>query len=129
MERRWLVQLSSSGEDRVDEELTIRGQAAPEWREHYQTAAERSDRYGRVWSGRFPGSHLASVEMPGIDDRNAPVRVHAIVEVPHLARPSGAGTWELPVAGRDSELVRSYARLSARRHELVLAYPWQTRKS
>ncbi len=29
------------------------------------------------------------------------------------------------MAGRDSELVRSYARLSARRHELVLAYPWQ----
>ena len=93
VERRWLVQLSASGEDRADEEITIRGQAAPEWREHYQTAAERSDRYGRVWSGRFPGAHLALVEMPAIDDCNAPVRVHAIIEVPHLARPGGAGTW------------------------------------
>ena len=37
----------------------------------------------------------------------------------------GARSVELPVSGRDPDFVRTYARLSARRQDLVLAYPWQ----
>ena len=125
VERRWQVALEASGDARVDEELTIRGQAAPNWREHYQTEGERKDRYGRVWSGRFPGARLESVAMPAIEDRNAPVTVRAGVTVPRLARAAGAGGLDLPVTGRDADFVRTYARLSARRQELVLGYPWQ----
>jgi hypothetical protein len=62
--------------------------------------------------------------MPGIADRNAPVTVRAGVTVPHLGRASGGGL-DLPVTGRDADFVRTYARLSARRQELVLGYPWQ----
>ena len=29
------------------------------------------------------------------------------------------------MTGRDADFVRTYARLSARRQELVLGYPWQ----
>jgi transglutaminase-like putative cysteine protease/Flp pilus assembly protein TadD len=125
VQRRWQVALEASGDARVDEELIIRGQAAPNWREHYQTEGERKDRYGRVWSGRFPGARLDAVAMPGIGDRNAPVTVRAGVTVPRLARASGAGALDLPVTGRDADFVRTYARLSARRQELVLGYPWQ----
>jgi transglutaminase-like putative cysteine protease len=125
VERRWQVALEASGDARVDEELIIRGQAAPNWREHYQTEGERKDRYGRVWNGRFPGARLETVTMPGIEDRNAPVTVRAGVTVPRLARASGAGGLDLPVTGRDADFVRTYARLSARRQELVLGYPWQ----
>jgi transglutaminase-like putative cysteine protease len=125
VERRWQVDLGPSGDGRVDEQLSVFGQAAPEWREHYQTAGERAERYGRVWTGRFPGARLGAVEMPGIDDREAPVRVHAVVEVPRLGRPAADGAVELPLTGRDTGLVRAYARLSSRRHELVLGYPWQ----
>ena len=113
------------GDARVDEEPIIRGQAAPNWREHYQTEGERKDRYGRVWSGRFPGARLDSVAMPGIGDRGAPVTVRAGVTVPRLARATAGGALELPVTGRDADFVRTYARLSARRQELVLGYPWQ----
>jgi cellulose synthase operon protein C len=67
VERRWQIALDASGEARVEERLTIRGQAAPNWRQHYQTAGERMDRYGRAWNGRFPGARLASVEMPEIE--------------------------------------------------------------
>ena len=91
VQRRWQVALEASGDARVDEELIIRGQAAPNWREHYQTEGERKDRYGRVWSGRFSGARLDSVAMPGIEDRNAPVTVRAGVTVPRLARASGGG--------------------------------------
>jgi transglutaminase-like putative cysteine protease/Flp pilus assembly protein TadD len=125
VERRWQVALEASGDARVDEELIIRGQAAPNWREHYQTEGERKDRYGRVWSGRFPGARLETVAMPGIEDRNAPVTVRAGVVVPRLARASGGGGLDLPVTGRDADFVRTYARLSARQQELVLGYPWQ----
>jgi hypothetical protein len=47
------------------------------------------------------------------------------VTVPRLARVAGAGLLDLPVTGRDADFVRTYARLSARRQELVLGYPWQ----
>jgi hypothetical protein len=63
--------------------------------------------------------------MPDIEDRNAPVTVRAAVTVPRLARTSATGALDLPVTGRDADFVRTYARLSARRQELVLGYPWQ----
>jgi len=125
VQRRWQVALEASGDARVDEELIIHGQAAPNWREHYQTEGERKDRYSRVWSGRFPGARLDTVAMPGIEDRNAPVTVRAGVTVPRLAHAAGGGGLDLPVTGRDADFVRTYARLSARQQELVLGYPWQ----
>jgi len=125
VQRRWQVTVEASGDARVDEELVIRGQAAPNWREHYQTEGERKDRYSRVWSGRFPGARLDTVTMPGIGDRNAPVTVRAGVTVPRLGRAAAGGGLDLPVTGRDADFVRTYARLSARQQELVLGYPWQ----
>jgi transglutaminase-like putative cysteine protease len=129
VERHWELSLDTSGDARVTEALAIHGQAAANWREHYQSAGERADRYGRVWSGRFPGARLTSVEMPGIGDREQAVTVRSTVTVPRFgqARPQmdGARSLELPVSGRDPDFVRTYARLSERRDDLVLAYPWQ----
>jgi hypothetical protein len=125
VERRWSAVVSAAGGATLDEQLVIRGQAAPNWRAHYQTTGERAERYGRVWNGRFPGARLTAVDMPRMDDRNAPVTVVASVEVPRLGRPTAGGGLELPATGRDGDFVRTYARLSARRQDLVLAYPWQ----
>jgi hypothetical protein len=144
-DRRWDVELQPSGEARVTETLTITGQAAPEWREHYQTPGERMDRYGKVWTGRYPGATLLSLDMPGIDDRNRPVTVRAVATVPRLGQSSrgardgdggatgpaagqgegDAGELDLPVTVRDADFARTYARLSARREDLLIAYPWQ----
>jgi transglutaminase-like putative cysteine protease/Flp pilus assembly protein TadD len=125
VERRWQVAVDAGGDARVDETLSIRGAAAAGWREHYQTPGARAERYGRVWDGRFPGARLGSVEMPGIGDRDAPVTVRSAVSVPRFGQPLGGRTLELPVSGRDPDFVRTYARLSARRMDLMLAYPWQ----
>jgi tetratricopeptide (TPR) repeat protein len=130
VERRWRVDLDADGDARVDEVLTIRGQAAPDWREHYQTPGERRERYGRVWEERHPGARLVSLEMPGIEDREAPVIVRSEVKVTRLGVPSGGGPGDengltLPISVREADFSRTYARLGARKEELVLSYPWQ----
>ncbi len=123
--RSWTVRLKADGDAEVAEHLSIDGQAAPEWRSHYQTAGERMDRYAKVWSGRNPGARLESVEMSGIDDRNRPVTVDAKALVPRMAERTSNGGLSLMVGARDGDLVRTYARLSGRRSDLVLAYPWR----
>jgi transglutaminase-like putative cysteine protease/tetratricopeptide (TPR) repeat protein len=125
VERRWQVAVDAAGDAHIDESLSIRGAAAANWREHYQTPGQRSERYGRVWNGRFPGARLASVEMPAIGNRDAPVAVRSTVIVPRFGQPMSRRSLELPVSGRDADFVRTYARLSSRRQDLVLAYPWQ----
>jgi len=122
--RSWKVQLDASGGGRITEDLTVTGQAASEWRMHYQTPGERQERFSKVWSGRFPGAKLDSLRFDSVTDRNRPVALHAEVQVPRIAEPRADGKLELPVTARDSEFVRSYARLSRRRHELQLAFPW-----
>lgn len=123
--RTWTVDLSAGGAARIAETLVITGQAAPEWRQHYQTAGERLDRYAKVWSGRYPGANLISVEMPGLGDRNQPVTVKATASVPRLGQSSDGVTFDLPVTVREADFSRTYARLSQRKYDLVIAYPWQ----
>ncbi len=123
--RRWQASVDEQGGARVSEEIAVSGQAAPEWREHYQTPGERQERFSKVWSGRFPGAQLETLEIDGPSDRNRPVVARSVALVPKLADPAGAGRLKLPVSAREEDFVRSYARLSQRRHELVLAYPWQ----
>jgi transglutaminase-like putative cysteine protease/Flp pilus assembly protein TadD len=129
VDRRWRVELDASGDARIDEELRIRGQAAADWREHYQTPGERSERYGRVWEERHPGARLVSLDMPGIEDREAPVVVHSVANVTRLGVPAGGANaaqgMTLPIAVREADFVRTYARLSTRKQDLVIAYPWQ----
>jgi tetratricopeptide (TPR) repeat protein len=124
-QRRWRVTVEADGSADVREELTLTGQAAPEWREHYQTAGERDERYGKAFSARNPGAHLLSVEMPGIEDRNRPVTVLAHATVPGLGERIAGDGLKLGLGTREVDLARTYARLSDRRAALVLAYPWQ----
>jgi tetratricopeptide (TPR) repeat protein len=127
VERRWRVKLAATGDAEIDEQLSIRGQAAAEWREHYQTPGERRERYARVWTGRSPGARLVSLEMPGIEDRNLPVVTRAAASVPRfgLATGDAARGVTLPLTVREADFSRTYARLGARRQDLVIAYPWQ----
>ncbi len=122
--RRWDVAIDASGDALVNEQVSLQGQAAPEWRQHYQSAGERLDKYGKVWNARFPGSVVTALDVTGVDDPNLPVKVAATIEVPNLATAQGARL-VLPVSSRVPEYLRSYARLSTRRHDLMLAYPWQ----
>jgi hypothetical protein len=124
-ERRWEVALNADGSADVREKLTLTGQAAPEWREHYQTKGERSDRYGKALSARNPGAQLLSVDMPGIEDRNRPVTVLSHATIPGLAEQTADKALRLTLGTHEVDLARTYARLSQRKSPLVLGYPWQ----
>ncbi|HEX3697303.1 MAG TPA: DUF3857 domain-containing protein [Polyangia bacterium] len=124
-QRQWAIDLDSSGQARIDETLSIAGQAAADWREHYQTPGERLDRYSKVWTAGHPGAVLAKVEMPGLEDRNRPVVVRAQATVPRLGEPYGDHELAVPITARESDFTRAYARLSTRTQELIIAYPWQ----
>src|SRR5262249_5775165 len=59
------------------------------------------------------------------EDREKPVEVRATVAVPHWARPeSDHQGLVMPILGREADMLRSYARLSSRKHDLILGYPW-----
>jgi transglutaminase-like putative cysteine protease len=118
----WHVALDAAGAAKVDERLRISGEAAHDWRSHYQSPGERADKYGRAWNDKYPGARLDKLEM-ALDDREKPVEVRASVEVPHWARPEG-GALVMSILGREADMLRSYARLSARKHDLILGYPW-----
>jgi hypothetical protein len=139
-QRRWTVDLQNDGSARIAEELTVTGQAAHEWREHYQTEGERRERYAKVWNGRYAGSVLKQVEMK-VNDRNQPVAVHAVVSVPRMGErriagqagsakpglaPEDAASYEvaLPLSSREADFTSTYARLGKRQWPLVLGYPW-----
>ncbi|MGB8298603.1 MAG: DUF3857 domain-containing protein [Polyangia bacterium] len=123
--RVWKVALSADGSARVDETVTVKGQAAQEWRAHYQTPGERRERYAKVWNGRHTGAQLETVDMAGIEDRNQPVFVRARALVPHMAQGNGRGEFRLPSSSREADLTQTYARLGTRRWPLVLGFPWQ----
>jgi transglutaminase-like putative cysteine protease len=119
------VTLQASGAARVDEDVTVAGEVAHEWRAHYQSPAERPERYGKAWAQKHPGAHVESVDMPALDDLERPVAVHAAVDVPDWARPEAGGELVMQALGREADMLRSYARLSARKHDLVLGFPWR----
>ncbi len=125
VERKWQVAVDAHGDAHVDETLRIDGAAAPDWRAHYQTPGERAERYGHVWTARSPGARLVSVDMPQIENRDAPVTVRAVAEVPRLGVAGNGGSLTLPLAVREGDFARTYARLSTRREDLVIDYPWQ----
>ncbi|MEK6606145.1 MAG: DUF3857 domain-containing protein [Myxococcota bacterium] len=116
----------AGGRARVEETLRLVGQAAPAWRQHYEAADQRRERYERAWNARFAGARVERVEME-VEDLARPVLVRAEVSIIGLARPAAADgqAWLLPASAREGELVRSYARASVRRHDLVLDYPWE----
>jgi tetratricopeptide (TPR) repeat protein len=123
--RIWKVALAADGSAQVNETVTIKGQAAQEWRAHYQTPGERRERYAKVWNGRNAGALLQAVDMAGVDDPNQPVVVRARALVPHLAQTNERGELLLPSSSRETDLTQTYARLGTRRWPLVLGFPWQ----
>ncbi|HRI53869.1 MAG TPA: DUF3857 domain-containing protein, partial [Pseudomonadota bacterium] len=131
--RRFSVQLEPGGGARVADELRITGQSAERWREHFQTPGAQKERYEKSWNEVYPGAKALRIALPGITDRDKPVMLSGEVEVPKWGRPQGAGAeltkgaggdLVLRALGRDPDLSRSFARLSQRRYDLVLGFPW-----
>ena len=122
--RKWQVDLHEDGSADIAEELTVAGQAAHEWRSHYQTVGERSERYAKVMSARFAGAVLTDVTMD-VGERNRPVTVRSTVKVPRIGERLPSGEMRLPTSSREADFISTYARLGQRRWPLVLGYTWR----
>jgi hypothetical protein len=121
--RRLRLELQADGGARVEETTRVMGQAAPEWRQHYQSPGQRRERYEKAVNAVFPGARVVSVGMPTLENLERPVEVRGVVTAPMVARADGDGR-VLRLGARESELTRAYARLSQRRFDLLLGYPW-----
>jgi hypothetical protein len=128
--RELVARLQEGGGARVRDQMTVTGQVAQKWREYYQADAAQKERYEKSWNEIFPGARALRVELPGIGDLERPVSLSGEVEVAAWGRPVGEGAAELTLRplGRDPDLLRSFARLSSRKHELVLGFPWRNRE-
>lgn len=132
--RRFTVQLEPGGSARIADDLRISGQSAERWREHFQTLGAQKERYEKSWNETHPGAKALRVTLPGIADLDKPVHLLGEVEVPKWGRPQAepgaeparGGTTALVLRslGRDPDLARSFARLSQRRYDLILGFPW-----
>jgi hypothetical protein len=144
--------LSPDGSARVKDELAVTGQSASVWREHYQSPGTQKERYEKAWNESFPGAKALKVELPGLGDLERPVVVRGEVEIPAWGRLPGGpspsidgqptlatanpppatpptkgpatGDLVLRPLGREPDLLRSFARLSQRKYDLILGYPW-----
>jgi transglutaminase-like putative cysteine protease/Tfp pilus assembly protein PilF len=121
----WRVALAPTGAALVDEAMTVAGEAAHDWRKYYQAPGERQDRYDQQWNKRHPGARVEKLQMAA-DELGRPVEVRALVTVPHWARPDGEGGLVMAALGREPDLTGSYAKLSSRKYDLVLGYPFRT---
>jgi hypothetical protein len=122
--RQLAVKLESGGSGRVEERISVSGQAAADWRQHYQSPGQRRERYEKAANAAFPGARVLELEVPRLEDLEQPVRVRGVVTAPALMRHEGDGR-VLRVGARESELARAFARLSTRQYDLVLGYPWE----
>ena len=126
--RSWKVDLRADGSAQIEEELSVVGQAAHEWRTYYQTEGERRARFAKAWNGRYAGTQLESVTM-AVADRNRPVVVRSRVLVPQLGERRGSRELALPTSSREADLASTYARLGERHWPLVIGYPWRHEES
>ncbi|HNN51550.1 MAG TPA: DUF3857 domain-containing protein [Pseudomonadota bacterium] len=121
------VQLEESGKAKVAEVLTVSGQNASQFRDHFQNPSSQKERYEKAWNDSFPGSQALSVEVPDVLNLEKPVTLHGELTVPKWGRPpsgGAAGTLSLRPIGREPDLLRTHARLSSRRYDLVLGFAW-----
>lgn len=116
------IALAADGSARVRLRSEVAGEVAHQWREHYQSPGERSSRLEKAENAIHPGARVKEFRFIELG-LERPVRLEADLEVPAWARRRGAGL-EMLVLGHEPELLRSYARLSDRRHDLVLGFPW-----
>jgi hypothetical protein len=146
--RRIDVRLSPDGSARVHDDIRVSGQPAERWREHYQSAGEQRERFEKAWNESYPGAKAVRVEFPGLGDLEQSVVARGDLEIPAWGRPQGGssggssgassggsgdgdkggtgatGDLVLRPLGRDADLLRNYARLSTRRYDLILGFPW-----
>lgn len=118
------VELDDDGSAKVQHEMELVGAGAASWRAGYQSPDEQKERLTKMMGQQLPGTVVRQASFAAIDDPLAPVQLTQTLEVPAWSRKAGAAApWRFRVNGRESSLVRRFAPLAKREHDLVLTVP------
>ncbi len=122
------VRLSADGSATVRDRRVVSGQVAEAWRRHYQSPAQRKERFEKVWAQRSPGAQVDAIELPHLDERDHPIELDARLRLPRLARRDGESTLTVALLLREPQLLSTFARLSTRTHALELSQAFVERE-
>ena len=117
-ERTLQVQLAADGSATIEGTEDVRGSDAQGYRDRYEAAGTRDDRFERQLATLFSGADLQSQQFSNLANREAPIHFTYRATVPQMARRDGTELrLEATVIG---DLVRSLARTPTRRYPLDL---------
>ena len=117
------VTLDASGKATLKGKTRVNGVSAPDYRRSYAAASTRKQTWEAAWSRSFPGLAVKELELSDLTDIEKEVIASFTLEVPRYAVSEDAGLAFSPF-GQGRTYVESYAPLSERKQDLVLAYPW-----
>ena len=116
------VQLSKSGEAKLEFDYSTGGFNAPQWRSQYQSEATRDERINNDLGREFPGFEILAgnqgIQTSDLTKVEEPVHIKVRGSAPSFARHEGN---QLSMAVTESfRLTPNYASLSQRRHDVRL---------
>ncbi len=120
--------LSVRGPGRLNRTIEIRGTEAARWRRQYQVKEDRLQRYEQALNQSLGGVKILRLEMHGLTRFEQSVRVRVAAQVQGLTRSLTSRSVAIACAGSPSSLTRRWARLSRRRHALVLPHAWSNKR-
>ncbi|HEX8908985.1 MAG TPA: DUF3857 domain-containing protein, partial [Anaeromyxobacteraceae bacterium] len=125
-ESRYQVALAADGSAAVRGEARVAGVHAPGYRRAYAAEGDRRAHFEQAMSRSFPGLAVKEVSVSDLGRLEDEVSLRFTLALPRLAERQGDGL-RLPPFGPGQRFTESLAPLSARRLDLVLGAPWESR--
>jgi Flp pilus assembly protein TadD len=119
------VALRVDGSAAISGRTTVAGENAPEYRRSYQTPATRKATFEQGWAQAFPGLTVQQVSLNDPGNLDEDVKLNYQMNVPRYAEVSPKALRFFPF-GSTRAYTQTYAPLSERRYDLMLAQPWVT---
>ncbi len=120
------VTLKPDGSANAKGSLTASGQAAPELRRQYQTAATRQATFEQVWANSFPGLSATDVTITDTTKLELPVAMTFKMAMPRYAE-AGVGLLRFFPFGASRAFTQVLAPLSERTFDVVFPGVWTNR--
>lgn len=120
------VTLKPDGTATAKGSVNATGQAAPELRRQYQTAATRQATFEQVWANSFPGLSTKSLTITDTTKLELPVTMTFAMALPRYAE-AGTGSLRFFPFGAGRSFTQVFAPLSERRFDAVFPGVWTNR--
>jgi transglutaminase-like putative cysteine protease len=122
------LEIGPEGTTKVEGHSEISGQMAPDYRRAYQAEVSRRANFEQAWSQSYPGLSVQSLQVSNLSELESPVSLRFHMSVPHLLEIVGGGRGRrFNPFGTGSSYLETYAPLSRRKYDEVLAFPFENR--